>query len=107
MSDFPQYPATPERQPEEPVTDEVATGSEPEATPPAASAGWRHPVDVGHLVMGVAFLLLACVWMLVASEAVEGREVRWLLPVPWIAAGVAGIVASVAKARRSSASMER
>lgn len=72
----------------------------------------RHPVDVGHLVMGVAFLGLAGVWALVAGGAVEGDHVRWLLPLPWLAGGLAGLVATVVaqrarRARRRSGTMGR
>jgi len=60
----------------------------------------RHPVNVGHLVMGLAFLGLLVVWALVASDAVDGDELRWLMPVPWIVAGAAGLLASVVASRR-------
>ena len=53
----------------------------------------RHPVNVGHLVMGIAFLGLVGVWALVQSDAVTGSDVRWLLPVPWVLAGLAGLLA--------------
>lgn len=51
----------------------------------------RHPVNVGHLVMGVAFLGLLTIWALIISDTVTGDDVRWLLPVPWVVAGVAGL----------------
>ncbi|GAA4734358.1 hypothetical protein GCM10023350_17470 [Nocardioides endophyticus] len=53
----------------------------------------RHPVNVGHLVMGIAFLGLVGVWALIQSDTVDGSEVRWLLPVPWVLAGLAGLLA--------------
>jgi hypothetical protein len=53
----------------------------------------RHPVNVGHLVMGIAFLGLVGVWALVQSDTVGGSDVRWLLPVPWVLAGLAGLLA--------------
>jgi hypothetical protein len=53
----------------------------------------RHPVNVGHLVMGIAFLGLVGVWALIQSDAVTGGDVRWLLPVPWVLAGLAGLLA--------------
>ncbi|MEO9325815.1 hypothetical protein ABFT23_20145 [Nocardioides sp. C4-1] len=61
----------------------------------------RHPVNIGHLVMGVAFVGLTVVWALVAGDVVEGDDIRWLLPVPWVLAGVAGLVGLVARDRRS------
>ena len=60
----------------------------------------RHPVSVGHLVMGIAFLGLVAVWGLIQGDVVEGGEVRWLMPVPWVLAGVAGLVATTLTARR-------
>ncbi|MCW2814173.1 MAG: hypothetical protein JWN84_1628 [Nocardioides sp.] len=60
----------------------------------------RHPVNIGHLVMGVAFTGLLVVWALVAGDVVEGEDVRWLLPVPWVLAGVAGLVGLIASDRR-------
>lgn len=53
----------------------------------------RHPVNVGHLVMGIAFLAMVGVWSLVQTDVVTGSEVRWLLPVPWVLAGLGGLLA--------------
>ena len=53
----------------------------------------RHPVNVGHLVMGIAFLGLVGVWALIQGDVVGGDDVRWLLPVPWVRAGLAGLLA--------------
>lgn len=60
----------------------------------------RHPVNVAHLVMGIAFLGLVLIWSLIVSDAVNGPDIRWLLPLPWVAAGLAGVLATVARARR-------
>ena len=60
----------------------------------------RHPVNVGHLVMGLAFLGLVAVWACVQSEVIGDDGIRWLLPLPWVLAGVAGLVASVLSGRR-------
>ena len=69
---------------------------------PARPSG-RHPVSVGHLVMGLAFLGLVGVWALVQGDVVDGDEIRWLLPVPWVLAGIAGLAATaVSGARRHS-----
>ena len=54
----------------------------------------RHPVNVGNLVMGIAFLGLVVVWAIIQSDLVEGADVRWLLPVPWVLAGIAGLLAT-------------
>jgi hypothetical protein len=53
----------------------------------------RHPVNVGHLVMGIAFLGMVGVWALVQADTVGNGDVRWLLPVPWVLAGLGGLLA--------------
>ncbi|CAI9415357.1 hypothetical protein [Nocardioides sp. T2.26MG-1] len=53
----------------------------------------RHPVNVGHLVMGIAFLGLVGVWALIQGDVVGDGDVRWLMPVPWVLAGLAGLLA--------------
>ena len=63
----------------------------------------RHPVNIGHLVMGVAFVGLAVVWSLIANDVVEGGDVRWLLPIPWVLAGAVGLVVSAATTRQRHA----
>lgn len=59
----------------------------------------RHPVNVGQLVMGVAFLGLVAVWALIQGDVVGGDDVRWLLPVPWVFAGLAGLLAATRSGR--------
>src|SRR6188768_1967456 len=54
----------------------------------------RHPINVGHFVMGIAFLGIVLVWILIEADAVTGDDIRWLLPVPWVLAGVAGLLAT-------------
>ena len=61
----------------------------------------RHPVNVGHLVMGIAFLGLAVVWALVETGGVQGEDLRWFLPVPWLLAGLAGLLAVAWGQRRN------
>jgi hypothetical protein len=64
--------------------------------------GGRHPVDIGHLVMGVAFLGLVGVWALFEGGVVQGADLNWFLPIPWLAAGAAGLVALTVAARRKA-----
>lgn len=65
-----------------------------------------HPINTGHLVMGLAFLGLAAVWLAVQTEAVPVDDVRWLLPLPWLFAGAAGLIAfAVARTRRTPPSV--
>ena len=59
-----------------------------------------HTVNVGHLVMGVAFAGMVLVWALVQGDVVDTSELRWLMPIPWIAAGAAGLAATVWPGRR-------
>ena len=65
---------------------------------PEPSAG-IHPVNVLHLVMGVAFAGIVAIWALVESGAVGASDLRWLLPIPWVAAGIAGLVATAPRLR--------
>jgi hypothetical protein len=58
-----------------------------------ARDGRVHPVHVAHLVMGLAFLGLVGVWAAVQYDVVPTQDVRWLLPLPWVFAGVAGLLA--------------
>lgn len=62
----------------------------------------RHPVNVAHLVMGLAFLGLAGAWALLQSDVVSGDDVRWLLPLPCLIAGAAGLAAVAVKGVRGS-----
>jgi hypothetical protein len=67
---------------------------------PAKPSG-RHPVNIAHLVMGVAFAGMVLVWALVQGDVVDTSELRWLMPIPWLAAGAAGLAATVWPSRRS------
>lgn len=70
-------------------------------------ARWaRHPVNIGHLVMGIAFVGLVGVWVLIDSDVVDGGDVRWLLPVPWVLAGIAGLLATTITGQRRHANSE-
>ena len=62
-------------------------------------AAGLHPVNVGHLVMGVAFLGMVLIWALVESGTADTSDLRWLLPVPWVAAGAVGLVAAAPRLR--------
>ena len=66
---------------------------------PVAESG-RHPVNITQLVMGVAFAGLLLIWALVEGNVVGSGEYRWLLPIPWLAAGAAGLIASVMPSRK-------
>lgn len=84
------------------MNDTVNHDLAPEATPAetARQSGW-HPVNVGHLVMGTAFLGLALVWLLLELDVIATHDLRWFLPLPWLAAGLAGLAGSALAGRRS------
>jgi hypothetical protein len=65
-----------------------------------------HPVNIGHLVMGLALALLVGVWALWQSGTVETEDVRWLMPIPWVAAGIVGLVATATTGRRRHATRQ-
>jgi hypothetical protein len=70
---------------------------------PATEPGRTHPVNIGHLVMGLAFLSLVAVWGIIESGVVGLDDTRWLLPVPWLFAGAVGLVALLVANRRGRA----
>ena len=80
---------------------ETLSGEEPTGTD-TPREGWRHPVNIAHLVMGIAFLGLVGIWAIVQSDLVDGADVRWLMPVPWVFAGAAGLLATTLAARRNA-----
>jgi hypothetical protein len=59
----------------------------------------RHPVNIGHLVMGLAFVGMVGVWALIQADVVQGDGIRWLLPLPWVVAGIAGLLATTLSSR--------
>jgi hypothetical protein len=73
----------------------------PETTGRRSWAAGRHPVNVGHLVMAVAFLGLVVIWALLESGVASASDLRWLLPVPWVAAGAVGLIATAPRLRGS------
>ena len=66
----------------------------------------RHPINIGHLVMGIAFLGLVAIWALIEGGVVGSDDVRWLLPVPWVFAGLAGLLAATRSGRDRAAGAE-
>ena len=66
-----------------------------------------HPAHVGHLVMGLAFAGLVGIWAVIQTGNVAAGDVRWLLPLPWVFAGAAGLLAAVVSGRRRSLAEQR
>lgn len=56
-----------------------------------------HPVNVSYLVIGLLFLGLAGSWALREAGVVDLAEVRWLMPLTLVVAGLAGLVAAALK----------
>jgi hypothetical protein len=56
-----------------------------------------HPLNVSYLVVGLVFLGIAGSWALRVAGVVAATDVRWLLPLVLVAAGVVGLVAFAAK----------
>ena len=44
--------------------------------------------------MGLAFLGIVGVWGLIQTDTVTGDDIRWLMPIPWVLAGVVGLAAT-------------
>ncbi|MEZ5095844.1 MAG: hypothetical protein R2731_06835 [Nocardioides sp.] len=63
---------------------------------------WTHPVHVGHLVMGLAFGGLVGIWAAIEYAAVPTADLRWLLPLPWVLGGLAGLLAVLFSGRGRS-----
>ncbi len=62
----------------------------------------RHPVNLTHLIMGIAFLGFAGIWTAITGDLVPDDNLEWLLPVPWLLAGSAGLLAlTVSHVRRT------
>ncbi len=74
------------------VGHEPAPGTVPER--PGVWAAGRHPVNTGHLVMGLAFLGMVGIWALLAGGVADAEDLGWLSPLPWLLAGAGGLVAS-------------
>ena len=65
-----------------------------------------HQLNIGHLVMGIALLGLVGVWALWQNEVVTGDDVHWLLPVPWVVAGLVGLAATAVTGQRRYATRQ-
>jgi hypothetical protein len=74
----------------------------PEEARETQPTGGRHPVNIGHLVMGLAFTGLLVVWALFVSDVVPDDDIRWLLPVPWLIGGGVGLVAAITSQARQT-----
>lgn len=72
------------------------------ATDTDADHNGRHPVNILHLVMGVIFLGVVTIWALVAGQVASTEDLRWLVPLPWVVAGGAGLLVITLSRRRQT-----
>lgn len=56
-----------------------------------------HSLNAGYLVIGLVFLGLAASWALRQTGVIDLAEVRWLVPLTLVVAGLAGIAAMTVK----------
>ncbi len=68
--------------------------------------GGKHPVNILHLVMGVVFLGLVTIWGLIEQQLASTDDLRWLVPLPWVIAGAAGLAVITLSSRRKAAPVE-
>ncbi len=66
-----------------------------------------HPLNVGYLVIGLVFLGISGAWALHAAGVVDNADVRWLVPLVLVGAGLVGLVAFAAKGVRGGRSEDR
>lgn len=59
-----------------------------------------HPVNLTHLIMGIAFASFAGIWAAVTADWLPVDDLSWVLPIPWLLAGSAGLVAATLGRRR-------
>ena len=57
----------------------------------------RQSLSVMHLVMGLVFLGIAGLWGLHAADVIGSVDVKWLVPLIFVFAGAAGLLASATK----------
>ncbi len=62
-----------------------------------------HPLGTAHLVIGIVLLALSVLWALLTGGVIGSGDLRWLLPLPFVLAGAAGLVALALSARRGGA----
>lgn len=89
----------------EPSTTTSTTDTTTAKTPGFVGSG-RHPVNIGHLVMGIAFTGLALVWLLHQGDVTDNESLRWLMPVPWVLAGAVGLIATAITSQRRHATRQ-
>lgn len=101
MSDAPHDPDhDPTYDEEQTMREQTTVMQEPAPERPGLWAAGRHPVNTGHLVMGLAFLGMVGIWALLAGGVADAEDLGWLSPLPWLLAGAGGLVASTLSSAR-------
>ena len=59
-----------------------------------------HPVRVVHLVFGLLLVAFLTLWAMVETDAIDQGELHWLIPVPFLVLGAAGLGLSLVRAVR-------
>ncbi|GGD23693.1 hypothetical protein [Nocardioides daphniae] len=85
------------RNPEEWAMD---TTTDAARTAPQATRGGLHPVNLTHLIMGTVLAAFAGIWVAIEVASLPVDDLRWVLPVPWLLAGSAGLLAATLGRRR-------
>ena len=60
----------------------------------------RHPVHIGHLIIGLLLAAFVVLWALVETDVVDQHGLRWLVPLPFLVAGAIGLTATALGSRR-------
>ncbi len=77
------------------------TTTRPDDGPAPRRRTGRHEADVTSLVFGLLFLGIAAVWVLVQQDVVSWPDASRIFPVLLVVAGLAGLVSSLTRSRRS------
>lgn len=59
-----------------------------------------HPINLSHLIAGVVLACFVGIWAAITLEWLPVDDLRWLLPIPWLVAGSAGLLAATLGRRR-------
>lgn len=68
--------------------------------PDPAPRGGRHPINLTHLIMGIVLATFAGIWVAIEVGSLPVDDLRWVLPLPWLLAGSAGLLAATLGRRR-------
>ena len=78
----------------------MSTDTDFDAEDTTVRSSGRHPVSIGHLVMGLVFTCFLALWAIVQFTDISSHDLRFLWPVPWIVGGAVGMVALAIRDRR-------